>query len=83
MVYFTYPSGGLFEVSVNFKGTFLGKAGLVRGSPFRVNVLAEGDSLSNEVSHSYPSIFCLDIIMLTLSSLAEWTVDDGVHSQAD
>lgn len=49
MVYFSYPAGGLFEVSVNFKGTFMGKAGQVRGSPFRVNVLAEGDSLINEV----------------------------------
>ena len=49
MVFFAYPSGGLFEVSVTFKGTFMGKAGQIRGSPFRVNVLAEGDSLINEV----------------------------------
>ena len=47
---FTYPRGGLYELDVKFLGTFQGKAGRVRGSPFRVRVLGEGDALSNELN---------------------------------
>eukprot|EP01033_Poteriospumella_lacustris_P002495 gene2501-1816_t len=50
LVSVNYPAGGLFELSVIFKGTFQGKAGHVRGSPFRVQVSEEGDSLSNELN---------------------------------
>jgi dynein heavy chain len=50
MVSLIYPIKGLYEVKVVFKGTFLGKAGHVRGSPFRVNVLEEGDTLNNELN---------------------------------
>lgn len=50
LVNFVYPTGGLFELTVVFKGTFQGKAGQVRGSPFRIQVLEEGDSLNNELN---------------------------------
>jgi dynein heavy chain, axonemal len=50
LINFVYGVKGLHELSVNFKGTFLGKAGPVRGSPFRINVLDEGDSLQNELN---------------------------------
>ncbi|RYG69829.1 hypothetical protein EON64_01745 [archaeon] len=50
LVSFAFPSAGLYELSVYFKGTFLGKAGQVRGSPFRVNVVEEGDTLNNELN---------------------------------
>lgn len=49
-VIMNYPSGGLFQVSVIFKGTFQGKAGLVRGSPFRVTVNEDGDNVNNELT---------------------------------
>lgn len=50
LVSFTYPEKGVYELAVNFKGTFMGKAGHVRGSPFRVSVTDEGDSLNNELN---------------------------------
>ena len=50
LVNFVYPSKGVYELTVHFKGTFLGKAGQVRGSPFRVHVAEEGDSLLNELN---------------------------------
>jgi dynein heavy chain len=50
LVSFHYPSGGLFELNITFKGTFLGKAGQIRGSPFRVHVAEDGDSLNNELN---------------------------------
>ena len=50
VVNFAYPAAGAYELSIEFKGTFLGKAGQIRGSPFRVEVLGEGDALSNELN---------------------------------
>lgn len=50
LVSFHYPAGGQYELSVRFAGTFQGKAGEVRGSPFRVTVADEGDSLANELN---------------------------------
>jgi dynein heavy chain len=50
VVNFAYPAAGTYELAIEFKGTFLGKAGQVRGSPFRVEVLAEGDPLNNELN---------------------------------
>lgn len=47
---FAYPAGGVYEIAVNFEGTFRGKAGAIRGSPFRVSVLDEGDNISNELN---------------------------------
>ena len=40
----------MYEVDIKFLGTFQGKSGRVRGSPFRVSVLGEGDALSNELN---------------------------------
>jgi len=48
VVSFAYPEGGKFEVSVKFLGTFMGKAGEIKGSPYKVDVLGEGDNLQNE-----------------------------------
>lgn len=64
MVFFAYPAGGLFEVSVTFKGTFMGKAGQIRGSPFRVNVLAEGDSLINEVCLATSCVLMVKVLIV-------------------
>lgn len=50
LVWAHYPSKGLFEINVSFKGTFQGKAGPVRGSPFRINVTDEGDNVNNEMN---------------------------------
>lgn len=50
MVNWTYPSPGLYDVSVSFDGTFAGKQGHVRGSPFRVLVEADGDKVKNELT---------------------------------
>jgi hypothetical protein len=50
VVSFAYPEAGSYQLGVEFMGTFLGKAGQVRGSPFRVEVLAEGDPLNNELN---------------------------------
>ena len=50
LVSFTYPSQGLYSLSVNFNGTFLGKAGQVKGSPYKVNVLPDGDAVNNELN---------------------------------
>jgi len=49
-VTFIYPEKGLYEVSIVFNGTFFGKAGHIRGSPFRVNVTDVGDSVLNELT---------------------------------
>jgi len=52
-VVFTYPEAGLYEVAVKFDGTFMGKAGHIRGSPFRVTVATgEGaaDATTNDVN---------------------------------
>jgi dynein heavy chain len=45
-----YPAGGVYEVSVVFNGTFSGKAGHLRGSPFRVKVEDTGDRMNNELN---------------------------------
>eukprot|EP01041_Mallomonas_annulata_P001785 gene1785-3464_t len=45
----TYPAPGLYELSIVFEGTFQGKAGHIRGSPFRMNV-TDGDKLANELN---------------------------------
>ena len=37
-------------MDIRFLGTFQGKSGRVRGSPFRVSVLAEGDAVMNELN---------------------------------
>jgi dynein heavy chain len=50
LVAFKYPSEGNFQLNVSFNGTFAGKAGPVRGSPFRVAVLGEGDAINNELN---------------------------------
>jgi dynein heavy chain len=49
---FSYPAKGHYELSVVFKGTFQGKAGQIRGSPFRINVLGsgEGDQINNDLN---------------------------------
>jgi dynein heavy chain len=48
---FTYPSAGLYELSVTFQGTHKGKAGHVRGSPFRVEVTpADRESTNNQLN---------------------------------
>lgn len=44
-VTYAYPNGGTFEVDIKFLGTFQGKAGRVRGSPFRVIVLEEAQGV--------------------------------------
>ena len=48
---YAYPNGGTFEVDIKFLGTFQGKAGRVRGSPFRVIVLeeAQGGPSTNDL----------------------------------
>jgi dynein heavy chain, axonemal len=48
-VKYVYPKGGLYEVDIKFLGTFQGKPGRVRGSPFRITVLDTGDALINEL----------------------------------
>jgi hypothetical protein len=42
LVTLIYPEGGLYQVSILFNGTFQGKAGHIRGSPYRVNVTDKG-----------------------------------------
>jgi len=50
LVNFTYPQGGSYEVSIKFDGTFQGKAGEIRGSPFKVDVKDTGDAVTNELN---------------------------------
>jgi len=50
VVSYVYPEKGVYEVSVKFEGTFMGKAGPVRGSPFRVTVAETGDGVANELN---------------------------------
>lgn len=52
LVVFEYPEEGHYEVDISFAGTFKGKAGPIRGSPFRVKVLPsnEGDQVFNELA---------------------------------
>ena len=45
-----YPEAAVYDVSIQFNGTFQGKAGHVKGSPFRVSVVADGDPLMNEIN---------------------------------
>ena len=48
----TFPSADTYEVAVKFNGTFQGKAGHVRGSPYRIKV-SEGegaDSMTNDMN---------------------------------
>jgi hypothetical protein len=50
VVTFTYPDAGSYELDVQFMGTFMGKAGHLRGAPYKVNVEATGDALMNELN---------------------------------
>jgi dynein heavy chain, axonemal len=51
VVNYTYPSQGLYDLSISFDGTFKGKGGPIRGSPFRVIVSEAGeDGLKNEIN---------------------------------
>jgi len=45
-----YPDAGTYEVNVVFNGTFQGKAGPIRGSPFKVTVAETGENNANELS---------------------------------
>jgi dynein heavy chain len=47
---FQYPSAGKFKVEIVFDGTFQGRAGNIRGSPFEVNVTDKGDAINNELN---------------------------------
>jgi dynein heavy chain len=49
VVTYAYPEGGKYEVHVTFDGTFAGKKGHLRGSPFTVNVEDEGDAMDNDL----------------------------------
>jgi dynein heavy chain len=50
----TYPKAGTYSVSVKFDGTFKGKAGHIRGSPYRVEVKDgnndEADPSANDIN---------------------------------
>ena len=50
----TYPAKGIYEVSIEFDGTFRGSAGHIRGSPYRIDVAdgtAEGaDAVTNDIN---------------------------------
>ena len=46
-VTFTYPDHGDYQVDIVFDGTFQGKAGPIRGSPFNVSVAESGDETNN------------------------------------
>ena len=52
LVTFSYPAEGFYELGVEFMGTFMGKAGPVRGAPFRVNVAPASDdkSVNNDMT---------------------------------
>jgi dynein heavy chain, axonemal len=46
---YAYPEPGQYEVTVEFSGTFQGKAGPIRGSPFKL-LVKEGDQVMNEMN---------------------------------
>ena len=52
LVTFSYPAAGFYELGVEFMGTFMGKAGPVRGAPFRINVGPADDdkSVNNDLT---------------------------------
>ena len=47
---FVYPEEGDYQVDVVFNGTFQGKAGPIRGSPFKVHVVETGDVANNKMN---------------------------------
>lgn len=52
LVKYTPPNEGLYRVSIEFDGTFDGKAGPIRGSPFELDVTTTDDQSVNALNGS-------------------------------